>query len=303
MKTPYFSRRAASAASFKVLASAFCVFLAAGSHLNATLLVYDGFNTNTSTPPYYTAGLLGNGATGQSYAGTGFASGGKWTTSGTPVFDVGTSSSALTYAGVASNDTGGVYSTNVGGRDVANLAAPLTGNNTYYISLMMKNTLVSGDYRAFELASGSSDASRIIAVGANADTSTSGAYWGMRVNNGSAQHITTVAATANATVFAVIKLTYSTTAGNSSATLWIDPTNLSSETLSGTTNSVTFTGLTFADATNIRFAQFNTFSTSYWDEVRIGTSWADVTPVPEPATWGLLAFGLASTVIFRRRKH
>ena len=277
-----------------ILAVAFLA-IGTGFQANAAIIAYDGFSSAN-----YTAGPL----QGQNYGGTGFEAAGQWYNGGN--INAGNSTAALAYSGVASNDTGGAYSVSTGNRVYANLAPSsyLTGNNTYYISVMMKNTAAGSDYRAFELASGIGDTVRILQVGTNGDNGDGGANWGMRVNNVTgALTSVTAASTLDTTVFAVIKLTYSTTAGASSATLWINPTDLSSEAGSGSTNSVTVTGQTFADATNIRFAQYDNYSMSYWDELRIGNTWADVTTVPEPATWGLLVLGLTATAAFRRRKH
>ena len=37
------------------------------------------------------------------------------------------------------------------------------------------------------------------------------------------------------------------------------------------------------------------------DEVRVGTTWAAVSPIPEPSTYAMLAFGLAAVFFLRRR--
>lgn len=38
------------------------------------------------------------------------------------------------------------------------------------------------------------------------------------------------------------------------------------------------------------------------DEFRLGTTFADVTPIPEPSTWALLAGSLTALMVFRRRQ-
>jgi len=38
-----------------------------------------------------------------------------------------------------------------------------------------------------------------------------------------------------------------------------------------------------------------------WDELRIGTTWADVTPVPEPSTWALIGLAAATFLVQRFR--
>ena len=158
------------------------------------------------------------------------------------------------------------------------------------------------NYRAFELDS--QFGNRNFQLGSAADTGFTN--WGMRVTTNSSTYLTAdsgVAAVANSTVFAVIKLTYSDVVVGDSVQLWINPTNLGSESLS--TNSVSLTGFDFLhnSAGDFQFASFAGSGASSWDELRIGTAWSDVTTVPEPATWALLALGLTSVVIFRRRQR
>lgn len=46
-----------------------------------------------------------------------------------------------------------------------------------------------------------------------------------------------------------------------------------------------------------------TTTTGTFDELRIGTTWADVVVIPEPSTWALLAFSLTTVMIRRRRRN
>ncbi len=269
------------------IAAAVCIGAALHSS-HAAIIAYDGFSSSD-----YTAGQL----LGQNPTIAGFT--GAWA-GGSNIYEGG-AGSALTYAGVASDNTGGAFSNVAGNRAGRDFNPTLTGSNVFYLSLMMKNTAVNAtDYRAFELYN---FGNRLLQVGANGDNGDSGANWGMRaIDNNSYRVTTSVAAVANATVFAVIKITLSTTAGADSVQLWINPTDLSSETLS--TNSVALSGfdVTNNSITNFRLASFNGTAVSYWDEIRVGTSWNDVTPIPEPATWALLAAGLTAFVVFRRRR-
>lgn len=269
--------------------------IAASNHCHAAVLAYDGFSSGN-----YTAGQL----LGQNPAITGFN--GTWS-AGSNIY-WGNSTIALTYSGVASDNTGGTFSNATGGRSVRPMSTILGGNgasgtSVYYISLMMQNSAVNlSNYRAFELESQFNN--RNFQLGAAADTGSTN--WGMRVTTSSSSFLTansSVASVAGQTVFAIVKLTYSDVAGGDSAQLWINPSDLSSEVLS--TNSVSLSGFDFLhnSAKNVSFASFSGSGTSYWDEVRVGTSWADVTPIPEPTTWGLLAVGLTAVVIFRRRRR
>jgi hypothetical protein len=86
--------------------------------------------------------------------------------------------------------------------------------------------------------------------------------------------------------------------------LWISPDSSTFGQASPTT-SPTLTANTGTDSIGIdRFnIRQNTAASvpdaMQWDELRVGTTWGDVTPVPEPSAWALL--GLGTAVLLARR--
>ena len=263
----------------------------------ATLMAYEGFASTN-----YTAGPL----TGQNPVVSGFTN--AWTAANTNFF-AGGASQALTYSNIVSDDTGGSYSTtNINSRATRAMSTILGGNsvsgtNTYYISLMMKVSAVDSlNYRAFELESEFNN--RNFQFGAAADTGS--INWGMRVTTASSTFLTnlsTVTAVANETVFAVLKLRYSSAANDDAVDLWVNPSDLSSEV--GSTNFVTISGFSFLhnSAKNISLARFTGSGSASWDEIRVGTTWADVTPVPEPSTVALLGLTGIAAIAYRIRRN
>jgi hypothetical protein len=64
--------------------------------------------------------------------------------------------------------------------------------------------------------------------------------------------------------------------------------------------------LTNLNAASVNFRNFNIFAdtggaNSKIDEIRFGQTFADVSPIPEPSTYALLAAGLGALVWLRRR--
>ena len=264
---------------------------------HATLMAYEGFASTN-----YTAGPL----TGQNPVVSGFTN--AWTAVNTNFF-AGGASQALTYSNIVSDDTGGSYSTtNINSRATRAMSTVLGGNlvsgtNTYYISLMMQvSTVATNNYRAFELEN--QFGNRNFQFGAAADTGSTN--WGMRVETATSTFLTnvsTVTAVANETVFAVIKLRYSSAASDDAVSLWVNPSDLSSE--AGSTNFVTLSGFDFRgnSASNISLARFTGSGSASWDEIRVGTAWADVTPVPEPSTVALLSLTGIAAIAYRIRRN
>jgi len=84
--------------------------------------------------------------------------------------------------------------------------------------------------------------------------------------------------------------------------LYIDPTGLGSglapssaisSTWDGPGSISSITGLISVGPDSGSFA---------WDEVRVGDTWADVSPIPEPSTYALLGLGLGALFFLRRRR-
>jgi len=86
------------------------------------------------------------------------------------------------------------------------------------------------------------------------------------------------------------------------ASLWIDP---DSSTFGGTapTATATLSGIAATAVDNVGFkAQAAAGGPFYIDNLLIGTTWADVTPTPEPTTCALAGLGLLGLVIARRMR-
>jgi hypothetical protein len=92
--------------------------------------------------------------------------------------------------------------------------------------------------------------------------------------------------------------------------LWVtsnpNSLNLGGPDLDLTTANASLTGL---NAASVNFRHFSILantggpSNARFDEIRFGTNFADVSPIPEPSTYALLAAGLGALVWLRRRAN
>ena len=252
-----------------------CVWCA-GSE--ATLIAYDGFAAED-----YTAGALA----GQNPVLAGFD--GAWTPGDN--IHVGDDSVALTWPGLATDDSGGAFSSATGNRAGRDLDPAMGGTNVYYLSVLMRNSAIDAgvnNYRALELWN---FGNRNLQIGANRDIDGDGLRWGMRAIDNNGLRVTAADAVAGEAVLAVARITFSAESNGDAVRLWINPEDLASETLS--TNYVELTGFDFVNnnINNFRFAAFSGSSTAYWDELRIGTTWGSVLPEPQIPTFTVTYVG------------
>ncbi len=194
--------------------------------------------------------------------------------------DVQLSAIPLSYTGLQSS--GGRISVPDGTRSGRVLSAPLTAATagTVYLSLLLR---MDGDdaarYRAFELHGGGFDdgAHRTLQLGQNAGDFGHINY-GLRVLNNSALRADLGAVDAEVNLF-VIKFVLSAADNADSLTVWRNPGNLGGVEPPG---GATLSGfnLTFDRTSFAHFLQGAGFSA---DELRIGSTWAAVTPTGSSA--------------------
>ena len=101
------------------------------------------------------------------------------------------------------------------------------------------------------------------------------------------------------THFIVASVEIVTGAQNDVARMWIDPSPSPSAPAATLTDSTTGTGTDFSIASIILRQTVAPYLTL--DELRVGTEWGDVAPIPEPAS--LAALGLGGIALLGRRRR
>jgi hypothetical protein len=198
----------------------------------------------------------------------------------------------LTYPGLA--DLGGnslsVVSGVSAGSVVANFAgASITSGSVYYSFLAQCSSLpTANQYLTAVLpASSSGPGGSADPLGFYVGQQTAGSTFkvGIRSGGSGATYTTKGNLTVGAVNLFVVKYTFG---GNVS--LWVNPTAGDSESAA----DVSFlAGVSAANLEEIGFKAQSAATAGNWifDDLRVGTAWADVTPVPEPSTFALAGIG------------
>jgi hypothetical protein len=249
------------------------VLLAGVTQTKAALLVYDGFESGSGLGQYpVNVGLTStNGGSGW----TGF-----WTSGGTTL---NSQAGGLTYSGLAT--TAG--------------QATVRGGNGFNVNTRTFATVSTGDLWVSWLYSPGAPATDYSGLGITRSVAGESVYVGtngdgnLRIDTTAVggTNLSTYGALTAGTRFIVANINFT----NSTIAVYNNPT------LPGGPGSAiaSFAGLTLTNATGVVFLGNGNGITSF-DEIRVGTTYADVAAIPEPSTYVLLLGGLALLGFLRR---
>ena len=233
-----------------------------------SLLLQDQFS-------YSTGSLPGNGG---------------WTqvTSGGTQIQV-TSGNNLSYSGLAPSSGGDVTLVQGNGRSAFNSYTAQSSGSVYFSFILQASTL-PGNNKVQNVAS-LNDSSGNAAITISIDNTNPNSFVALTKASGSISDSTSQV-TAGNSIFIVGKYQIVSGAGNDVVSLWVNP---SSANFGGTEPTATLTintGTDFATSiSRVYLLEAGTAGTAVLDELRVGTSWADVTPTPEPINAALTIFG------------
>ena len=253
-----------------------CAVVLAPSAARASLLAYEGFNYSGGSSLTGKSGGFGwNGAWQQQVNGDSTVpSGGSLSAGSAPT---GYNSLSVGNSAFTPNQTreGRFLDTSAGGAFGVNGYIDGNGNigaagKTIYISFMQQASVLN-NYYEFELHRGNlNDPGRMSGIGN--DTGDNNVHLRYETPAGGSSTFYTVGPGNTGVNFYVVRIDY--TASGDTVTVYQNPT---STTEAGATPQLVQSGLADMSFNGISFVAFNGGSTVAHDEVRIGTTWADVT--------------------------
>jgi hypothetical protein len=121
--------------------------------------------------------------------------------------------------------------------------------------------------------------------------------WAIEDRGGTRQHASSVVTAIQSTALLVVKAEFSASPNvNDKFTLYVNPTPGGPEPATGIVKQDAAFGM-------VQGMTLYSSGAMQFDELRIGQTFADVTPVPEPGSLGLLATGLSFFALFARRRR
>ncbi len=268
--------------SFFNIGAAVSVFAFGASALHASVIFSDQFSYTAAST------LEGNGAW------TGLNSGTAPTISSTSLSVSGLQASAGNKVSFASGNIK---------EAIAALGSTTSANTVFYSFAFQLSALPTATTYSFALSTGNTNYAAPVWL--RADTGGVGYNIGLSNKSNSTANYSSSVTSLNTTVFIVGSYTFVTGTGNDTSSLWINP---SSSTFGGSAPSASLTavgGTDQADISQFLLRGAAGSPSGLFDELRVGTSWADVTPaaIPEPSTYAAILGGVALLGVAARRRR
>ncbi|WP_269522671.1 PEP-CTERM sorting domain-containing protein [Coraliomargarita parva] len=186
------------------------------------------------------------------------------------------------------------------------------GTSSYYLSFMMDVSAVDATGMSYVSVRNNNPGSDNFAFGLGAGVMDGNFMLVNRNSSNTAEYLDLGTAYTTGTHLFVIKLDDggdgNWDAGSDQMTIWIDPTDLSSEA-NATSSSLVYSSIVSTsgagsfsmDEITMGANSFASAATIQYDEIVLGTSWSDVVVVPEPSTYALL-FGFMGVAAMGLRR-
>ena len=256
----------------------------------ATLIAYDGFSGYTD------GNLSGQGQ------GTGWSD--NWTTGGAGTATV-TSTEGLTYTPLLTQQ--GLSTFTVGGSSEANAIrftnTSMSSGTVYFSQLVnLRELVVRGGPMMVQLVGqAGSDRGVLLFVGwVTHPNDPINHTWDVTAHDGSGGSTADTGITSTLdTTFLVGRIDFDTNGNNDTVSFYVNP-DLDAEPA---TADAVVSNRNIGVMNGYRVCATQANHSMKVDEIRIGTTWADVTPIPEPGTLALLATGLIGLLCYAWRKR